>query len=142
MTPSQRCVDLVKSFEGFFGHAYRCPAGVWTIGYGTTRGVKPGDYCTQDEAEQWLADELNEKAEGVSRLVTVDLNQNQFDALCSFAYNVGTGALQKSTLLRKLNAGDYQEAADQFPLWTKGGGKTLPGLVRRRAAERDLFLEA
>lgn len=142
MIPSSRCVDLVKSFEGFFDHAYQCPAGVWTIGYGTTKGVKPGDRCTHEQAEQWLADELADKAERVDELVKVAVTQNQFDALCSFSYNVGSYALEKSTLLRKLNAGDIHGAADEFPRWNKGGGKVLPGLVRRRDAERALFLEA
>lgn len=146
MNPSANCTALVKSFEGFLDHAYRCPAGVWTIGYGTTvypdgHGVQPGDQCSRAQAEDWLAFELAEKSKAVSSVVKVALTQNQFDALASFAYNVGSGAFAKSTMLKKINAGDMQGAADQFPLWNKGGGQVLPGLVKRRAAERALFLK-
>lgn len=147
MIPSQRCADLVAQFEGYKATAYRCPANVWTIGHGTTHypngaPVKEGDTCTEAQANAWLLGELEEMGAKVTKLVKTSITQNQFDALCSFAYNVGAGALSSSTLLKKLNAGDYQGAADQFPLWNKGGGKVLPGLVKRRAAERELFLEA
>ena len=153
MIPSQKCVDLVKAFEGFYPKAYRCPAGVWTIGYGTTiypdgRGVKPRDTCTREQAETWLVFDLRDAVVDVLDLVKVPLNQNQFDALVSFVYNVGSDidedatpeGLGDSTLLRKLNTGDYGGAADEFLKWVNGGGKKLPGLVRRRKAERELFL--
>ena len=145
MTPSDSCLSLVKSFEGFQTHAYRCPAGIPTIGYGTTtypdgRKVQMEDTCTEKDACVWLLHEITEDAEAINRHVTTALNQNQFDALASFAYNVGRGAFMGSTLLWKLNAGDYHGAADQFLKWTHGGGVELPGLVRRRNAERDLFL--
>lgn len=134
-------VALVREFEGCRLDAYRCPAGIPTIGYGATGpDIRMGMKWTQEEADERLAEDLARFAEGVERLVLVDLTDNQFAALVAFAYNVGLGALAGSTLLRKLNAGDYEGAADQFPRWSKGGGRVLPGLVRRRAAERDLFL--
>lgn len=134
-------VALVREFEGCRLDAYRCPAGIPTIGYGATGpDIRMGMKWTQEEADERLAEDLARFAEGVERLVLVDLTDNQFAALVSFAYNVGLGALAGSTLLRKLNADDFQGAADQFARWNKGGGRVLPGLVRRRAAERDLFL--
>ena len=134
-------VRLVQEFEGCRLDAYRCPAGIPTIGYGATGpDIRMGMVWTQEQADERLAEDLARFAAGVERLVQVDLTDNQFAALVSFAYNVGLGALRDSTLLRKLNAGDYLGAADQFARWNKGGGRVLPGLVRRRAAERDLFL--
>lgn len=150
MTPtklSQSGLDLIKSFEGYHRAlpdgrciAYRCPAGVWTLGWGATVGIRPGMIWTRDEAEAAVRRELETFEAGVVRLVTVPLNQNEFDALVSFAYNCGLGALGKSSLLRKLNAGDRVGAAEAFKLWTRGGGRVLPGLVRRRNAEAALFL--
>ncbi|MBK8246259.1 MAG: lysozyme [Gemmatimonadetes bacterium] len=138
---SEAGVRLVQEFEGCRLDAYRCPAGIPTIGYGATGpDIRMGMVWTQEQADERLAEDLARFAAGVERLVQVDLTDNQFAALVSFAYNVGLGALAGSTLLRKLNAGDYEGAADQFPRWNKGGGRVLPGLVRRRAAERDLFL--
>lgn len=134
-------VALVREFEGCRLDAYRCPAGIPTIGYGATGpDIRMGMVWTQEQADARLVEDLARFADGVERLVEVDLSDNQFAAIVSFAYNVGLGALAGSTLLRKLNAGDYEGAADQFPRWNKGGGRVLPGLVRRRAAERDLFL--
>lgn len=146
MAPSRECLDLVAHFEGYADRAYKCPAGIWTIGYGTTHypGGKPvmeADTCTKEQAEEWLLWEIGKAASFIEKRVKVALNQHQFDALASFIYNVGPGAFEKSTLLKMLNAGDVQGAADQFGKWVNGGGKTLPGLVRRRAAERDLFLK-
>jgi lysozyme len=151
MQISDTGLDLIKSFEGYLralpdGNciAYRCPAGVPTIGWGCTKGVKLGMIWTREQATEGLRRELAECEAAVSRLVTVDINQHQFDALVSFSYNCGTGALGKSTLLKRLNAGDYQGAAAAFAMWDKAkvGGKmtTLRGLTRRRAAERELFL--
>ncbi len=144
MKISNKGVGLVKHFEGLFLMSYLCPAQVWTIGYGHTGithndgTVKRGMKITQEKAEGLLAMDLNTKyAPDVIRMVKVPLTQNQFDALVSFHFN--TGALGKSTLLRKLNAGDYQGAAAEFGKWTRGGGRVLPGLVRRRKAERHLF---
>lgn len=138
-------VQLVKHFEGLYLKAYLCPARVWTIGYGHTGlkhndgTVKKGRTITEAEAEALLTQDLNTKyGPEVSRLVKVPLQQHEFDALVSFHFN--TGALAKSTLLRRLNIGDRAGAAEEFLRWTKGGGKELPGLVRRRKSERYLFL--
>jgi lysozyme len=133
-------LELIKHFESLALVAYLCPAGVWTIGWGRTQGVKPGDTCTRAEADAWLLEDVEDFERAVQAMVRVPLTQNQFDALVCFTYNVGTGNLSRSTLLRMLNGGDYAGAAGQFPRWNKGGGKVLPGLVRRRAAEQNLFL--
>lgn len=127
-------------FEGFKSEAYRDSAGVWTIGYGSTKGVHAGQRITRDQAAIRLADDVSQAESAVSRLVAVPLTQCQFDALVSFVYNLGAGGLAKSTLLKRLNAGDYSVAADEFMKWVKAGGRRLQGLVRRRAAERALFL--
>lgn len=132
--------ELIKSFEGLELEAYLCPADIWTIGYGHTGNVKEGDSITKAEAEALLDKDLQTFRNGVKRLVKVPLNENQFGALVSFAYNLGLGSLQNSTLLKMLNAGDYTGAADQFLRWNKSGGKVLTGLVRRREAERAVFL--
>lgn len=135
-------LDLIKSFEGFSANAYPDPAHGWkvpTIGYGTTAGVKMGDTITKERAEELLREDVKRFEGYVDRLVKVPLTQGMFDALVSFTYNLGTGALEKSTLLDQLNRGDYDGAAEQFGRWVKAGGKTLAGLVRRRAAERALF---
>ena len=139
MNTSQKGLDLIKSFEGLRLSAYRCPADIPTIGYGTTAGVKMGDTITKERAEQLLREDVTRFEQQVSRMVNVPLTQGQFDALVSFTYNLGPGALEKSTLLDHLNRGDYDSAAEQFGRWVHGGGKILPGLVRRRASERKLF---
>lgn len=132
-------LSLIKRFEGLRLKAYICPAGVPTIGYGTTKGVRMGQTITEEEAERLLREDVAVFERGVDEAVKVPLNPNQRAALVSFAYNVGLGAFRTSTLLRLLNKGDYAGAAKQFDRWTKGGGKVLPGLVKRRAAERELF---
>lgn len=132
--------ELIKSFEGLELEAYLCPADIWTIGYGHTGNVKEGDSITKAEADELLDKDLQTFRNGVRRLVKVPLNENQFGALVSFAYNLGLGSLQNSTLLKLLNAGDYDGAADQFLRWNKSKGKVLTGLVRRREAERAVFL--
>lgn len=139
-------IDLIKSFEGCYLKAYKCPAGVWTIGWGTTEpinGVKPheGMVITQQQADDLLIKNLKAYENAVNKYVTYSINQNQFDALVSFAYNCGNGALKTSTLLKKLNAGDIEEAANEFLRWNKANGKVLKGLTRRREAERKLFLQ-
>lgn len=139
MNTSQKGLDLIKSFEGLRLSAYKCPAGVWTIGYGTTAGVKEGQVITKERADELLRDDVKRFEDQVLRLVKVPLTQGQLDALVSFTYNLGAANLGNSTLLRLLNAGDYKGAAAQFDRWTKAGGKELPGLVKRRAAERALF---
>lgn len=141
MDVSPRGIALIQQFEGCKLTAYQDSAGVWTIGYGSTRGVQPGDVITQAQAVELLAADVERHADGVRRLVDVSLTQSQFDALVSFTFNVGVGALSRSTLLRKLNAGDYRGAADELLRWTKAGGRELRGLVRRREAERAMFLE-
>ena len=139
---SEAGVRLVQEFEGCRLDAYRCPAGIPTIGYGATGpDIRMGMVWTQEQADERLAEDLARFAAGVERLVQVDLTDNQFAALVSFAYNVGLGALRDSTLLRKLNAGDYLGAADQLPRWARAGGRIMPGLSRRRLAERALFLD-
>lgn len=136
----ERGLKIIKQAEGLRLVAYLCPALVWTIGYGHTRGVKAGDTCTIEQAEAWLREDCADAEAAVSRLAPADLTQNQFDALVSFVFNVGTDAFAKSTLLRLLRAGDRQGAADQLRRWVKAGGATLAGLVLRRDAERNLFL--
>lgn len=139
MQISKDGLDLIKQFEGLYLKAYRCPAGVPTIGYGHTAGVAMGQAITQQQADDYLRRDVRQFERAVARLVSVPLTQGQFDALVSFAFNLGEGALAQSTLLRMLNAGDYAGAAAQFDRWNKAGGRVLPGLVRRRAAERALF---
>jgi lysozyme len=144
MSLSQQGLELIKHFEGLFLTAYLCPAKVWTIGYGHTGKrhndgtVFKGLKISRTKAGELLAEDMGQKyVPDVRRLVNVPLTQAQFDALVSFHFN--TGALGKSTLRRKLNAGDYAGAAAEFDKWTRGGGRVLPGLVRRRKAERHLF---
>lgn len=137
--------DLIKTFEGLRLKAYDDGVGVWTIGYGTTiypNGVKVkrGDVITEAQAEVYLQHDLKRFEDAVNRSVLVPLNQNQFDALVSLVYNIGIGAFEKSTLLRKLNGGHYIDAANQFDVWRMAGGKVMQGLVNRRAKEKVLFL--
>ena len=139
MNIGQKGIDLIKHFEGCELNAYKCPAGVWTIGYGHIKGVSEGMSITQEQAEQMLLDELKEYENYINELVTVNLSQNQFDALVSWVYNLGPANLQASTLLKVLNAGDYAGVPAQIKRWNKAGGKVLEGLTRRRQAEADLF---
>ena len=139
MRTSENGLALIRQAEGLRLRAYKCPAGVWTIGYGTTAGVKEGQVITKERAEELLREDVKRFEDQVLRLVKVPLTQGQLDALVSFTYNLGAANLGNSTLLRLLNAGDYKGAAAQFDRWTKAGGKELPGLVKRRAAERALF---
>ncbi|OQS34560.1 lysozyme [Chromobacterium haemolyticum] len=142
MNISANGVKLIQQFEGLRLKAYQDAVGVWTIGYGHTGpDVTPGLVITQAQADALLARDLSRFETGVTRLAAVPLHQNQFDALVSFSYNLGLGSLQNSTLLRLLNQRDYAGAAAQFPRWNKAGGKVLPGLTRRRAAEQALFLQ-
>ncbi|HCM9495669.1 TPA: lysozyme [Enterobacter hormaechei subsp. hormaechei] len=145
MQTSDKGIALIKQFEGCKLTAYQDSVGVWTIGYGWTKPVdgKPiraGMTIKQETAERLLKTGLVSYENDVSRLVKVDLTQGQFDALVSFTYNLGARSLSTSTLLRKLNAGDYAGAADEFLRWNKAGGKVLNGLTRRREAEHALFL--
>lgn len=133
--------DFVKQFEGRELKSYRCSAGVLTIGYGHTKGVKEGDEISASEAEQLLVDDLTAIADDLNRLVNVPVSEGQYIALLSLAFNIGATALKKSTLLFHLNHGRYDEAADEFDKWIYAGGKVSEGLKRRRAAERELFEE-
>ena len=142
MSPSDKALDLIRQFEGLRLAAYKCPAGVPTIGYGTTRGVKMGMTVTKDEAEKLLQADVTPFSDRINKLVKVKLNQNQFDALVSFVYNVGSGAFADSTMLKLINQNLLDDAANQFIRWNKANGEVLTGLTRRRMAERDLFLRA
>lgn len=133
-------LDLIKSFEGWKDTAYICPAGVLTIGWGSTGPhVKPGMKITQERGEALLRADLSRFEAAVTRLVTVPISQNQYDALVSFAFNLGEGNLAKSTLLKRVNARDFAGAANEFGKWNRAGGVVLAGLTRRRAAEAALF---
>ncbi|MBY5147009.1 lysozyme [Enterobacter hormaechei] len=145
MQTSDKGIALIKQFEGCKLTAYQDSVGVWTIGYGWTqpvdgKSIRAGMTIKQETAERLLKTGLVSYESDLSRLVKVGLTQGQFDALVSFTYNLGARSLSTSTLLRKLNAGDYAGAADEFLRWNKAGGKVLKGLTRRREAERALFL--
>lgn len=142
MKTSQNGINLIKRFEGCVLTAYKCPSGAWTIGYGHTNGVKHGMKITQKQADTYLKLDLKTYENYVNKYVKVTLNQNQFDALVSFTYNCGGGALKGSTLLKKLNNGDYSGAANELLRWNKSKGKILNGLTKRRKAEKELFLKA
>jgi len=139
MTLSGNGLDLIKRFEGCKLKAYRCSAGVLTIGYGHTSGVRAGATCTEEQAAAWLVVDVTQAERDVQRMVKVPLLQNEFDALVSFTFNLGGAALAKSTLLKKLNAGDHKGAALEFDKWALAGGKVVAGLVKRRKAERAMF---
>lgn len=133
-------LDLIKSFEGLRLKAYQDSVGVWTIGYGHTKTATPGMVISEPEAEAMLRNDLAEAQGAVERLVKQPLNDNEYAALVSFVFNLGSGNFSRSTLLKKLNAGNRKGAADQFLVWNKAGGKVLAGLTRRRQAERALFI--
>lgn len=143
MKLSQRGIDLIKQFEGYSSKAYPDPAtggAPWTIGYGTTKGVKPGMVITAQQAEKMLCDDVAKFESGVSSLITAPTTQGQFDAMVSLAYNIGLGNFGKSTLLKKHNARCYTCAADQFRVWNRANGKVMNGLTKRRAAEREVYM--
>ena len=139
MIISKKGTDLIKDFEGFRTHAYQDAVGVWTIGYGHTKGVQPTDVISAAEGDMMLSTELEEYENWVTKLVDVPLDQHQFDALVSWTYNLGPTNLKSSTLLKVLNAGYYEQVPDQIKRWNKAGGKELEGLTRRRTAEAELF---
>jgi lysozyme len=132
-------LDLIKQFEDFRGTAYLCPGHVWTIGYGSTLKVKPGDVITLEQAEKRLIVDVARFEAAVNEAVRVPITQGQFDALVSFAFNVGIGAFKRSRLLTMVNAGKLGGAAREFSKWVRVRGNVLPGLVARRAAEQELF---
>lgn len=132
-------INFIKRWEGFRSRAYLCPANVLTIGYGHTKTVVPNQTITEYQGEQLLKQDLVRFEKAVNNLVTVPINQRQFDALVSFSFNCGVSALNRSTLLRRLNRGDYSGSANEFRKWVHGGGKKLPGLVSRRREEKKMF---
>lgn len=145
MRTNKAGLDLIKEFEGWRAKAYKCPAGVWTIGYGHTSmagapAVKPGMVITREEGEQILRRDLKIYEDGVKTAIRVPLNSNQFSACVSLCYNIGVGGFRKSSVARFCNQSQWQKAADAFALWNKAGGRVLPGLTRRRAAEASLFM--
>ena len=139
MKISKEGLSLIKKFEGCELEAYKCAAGVWTIGYGSTKGVKEGDTITQEEADNLLLHEMKEYESYINDNVTVDLKQNQFDALVSWVFNLGPANLKASTMLKVLNNKEYDDVPAQIKRWNKAGGKVLQGLIRRSEAEALLF---
>ena len=140
MNISNKGIELIKKYEGCRLSSYKCPAGVWTIGYGHTKGVREGMNITLKEANIFLQNDLKIHEKNVAKLVKVPLNQNQFDALVSFEFNVGISNFQKSTLLKKLNKNDFIGASGEFEKWIYANHKPLLGLAKRRKAEKELFL--
>lgn len=147
MKTSEQGIAIIERFEGLRLEAYEDGAGVWTIGYGHTglaggmTRVKKGDVCTSAQADEWLEEDVALAERAINVLVKVPLNQNQYDALVSFTYNLGWAALESSTLLRLLNAGATRIAAAEFVKWDYVAGKPSPGVLKRRQAEQALFLE-
>jgi lysozyme len=143
MKTSQHGLDFIKKHEGFRSKAYPDPGSrdgkPWTIGYGHTRNVHKGMVITKTQASSFLRTDLRTAEKAVNGAVKVGINQNQFDALVSFTFNVGTGAFKRSTLLKRLNAKNYTGAAEQFARWNKNDGRVMKGLVKRRKAEAALF---
>jgi lysozyme len=140
MRVSARGRKLITDFEGFRAKAYRDVVGILTIGYGFTEGVSEGDTMTREQADSRLIHELAAYEQAVSQAAG-ECNQHQFDALCSFAWNVGIVGMKGSSVIKAHRRGDHQAAARAFGLWNKAGGKVFPGLVRRRAAEAAMYLE-
>ena len=139
MKISKEGIALIKKFEGIELQAYQDSVGVWTIGYGHTKGVKEGDNISLKKAEEMLEEELVEYEGYINDMVKVRLEQNQFDALVAWVYNLGPTNLGKSTLLKVLNKAIYEEVPFEIKRWNKAGGQVLNGLVRRREAEALLF---
>ena len=141
MKTSNKGIELIKQHECFRARAYKCPAGVWTIGYGHTRGVNNGDVITKEQGERFLIQDL-QTAEREVNSHGLTFNQNQFDALVSFVFNVGSGNFSRSTLLRKLKVNSNDATISyEFSRWKHGGGKVLPGLVKRRKEEAELYFK-
>lgn len=138
-TISNAGLQIIKNSEGLRLKAYRCPAGIPTVGYGHTAGVRMGDVITEAQADAFLRDDVKDSEEAVRKLCPTT-TQGQFDALVSFTFNLGEGQLKESTLRRLHNEGNYSAAADQFARWRFADGVELAGLVKRRAAEKRLYL--
>ena len=139
MKTSEEGISLIKKFEGCKLEAYLDAVDVPTIAYGRTKDVKIGDICTQQQAEDWLEEELVEYEGYVNEAVKVELTQPQFDSIVSWTYNLGPSNLNRSSMLRVLNASDYDNVPEQIMRWNKAGGRVLAGLVRRREAEAEMF---
>ena len=141
----QKIADFIKPFEGLRLNAYKCPAGIWTIGYGTTRGIYQGMKITREQADILLLKDIKEVVNSLHRLCTIALNENEMIALSDFIYNLGSGSFQRSTLRQKLNRGEKRRAAKELLRWNKarvnGVLKSLAGLTRRRNAEYELFIQ-
>ena len=139
-------LDLIKLYEGYSSSPYLCPAQHWTIGYGAiwgmddTRVKEDHPDINEDQADYLLRRDVKKSEMAVIRHIRVPLEDGQFNALCSFVFNLGSGALQSSTLRRKINRGDYIGAANEFPRWVFAGGRKLKGLIRRREHERLMFI--
>lgn len=139
MKTSSKGIELIKRHEGFRARAYKCPAGVWTIGYGHTRGVKSGDVIDKAQGERFLIQDV-QIAEREVNSHGLTFNQNQFDALVSFVFNIGSGNFTRSTLLRKLKVNTNDATISyEFSRWRYAGGKVSPGLVKRRKEESELY---
>jgi len=141
MKISKNGIELIKKYEGCKLNAYLCPANVWTIGYGHTKNVKECDKITQEMAEQLLVNDLQQFENAVNAYCLRALTQNQFDALVSFVFNLGSVAFRASTLLKRINANQMELAALEFERWNKAAGKVLEGLTKRRKDEKELFLK-
>ena len=133
-------VAAICGFEGYREYAYKDVAGVPTIGYGTTKGVRMGDKTTRQEAKAFLVRDASGMAKQMQTLIKVPLYQHEWDSLVSIVYNIGIGNFKKSTLLKKLNAGKYTEACNEFSKWVYAGGRKIKGLVKRREKERLMCL--
>lgn len=141
MLTGKNGIELIKSFEGFRSYPYLCPSNVWTIGYGHTKGIhKNSPSITKEQGESLLKEDLQDSEQAIKRLIYAEITQNMFDALVSFVFNLGSGALQRSTLRQKLNRLDYNGAANEFPKWCFAAGRKSKGILRRRLAEKELFL--
>lgn len=146
MKMTQEGLDLIKRFEGFRDHWYKCPAGIWTCCYGHTEAAGPPKFepnrkFTRDEGERILRNDLKKYEDAVKKAVKVPLNDSQYSALVSFCYNVGPGNFQKSSVLKAVNAKQFDLVPARLALWNKGGGKVLKGLIARREAEASLFMD-
>lgn len=141
MKINKKGLKVIKDSEGLVLEAYLDTEGIWTIGYGHTEGVKQGMSISKEKAEEFLKNDVSWAELAVDRYVTTALNENQFSALCSFVFNVGSGAFYHSTMLKLINKGKFVEASEQFKRWDKGESGVLPGLVVRREKEKNLFLD-
>jgi len=139
MKISEDGLELIKKFEGCETTAYQDSVGVWTIGFGHTKGVEEGQTCSIEDAESMLADEMDEYEGYINNMVKVDLQQHEFDALVAWVYNLGPTNLGESTMLKVLNGGQFDRVPEEMNRWTRAGGKILEGLVRRRQAESLMF---